>query len=69
MKKANVLVGKCRRDANGSQITIDVKQICDEYEKKLKSICSDHCAKGKPRDRRESDVMTKTRFDVTQIET
>lgn len=56
VKEANVLVGKCRRDSNGSQITIDMKKICDEYEEKLKRICSAHCAKGKHRD---SDVTNR----------
>ncbi|KAJ7333655.1 hypothetical protein OS493_017199 [Desmophyllum pertusum] len=45
VKEANVLNGKCRRDANNSQLTIDITNICDEYQRKLKSLCAAHCAK------------------------
>lgn len=46
MKEAYELAEKCRTDSSQSQLTIDNKNVCDEYEKKLKSLCSAHCAKG-----------------------
>ena len=46
MKEAYELAEKCRADSNQSQLTIDNKNVCAEYEKKLKSLCSAHCAKG-----------------------
>ena len=46
MKEAYELAEKCRADSSQSQLTIDNKNVCDEYEKKLKSLCSAHCAKG-----------------------
>ena len=46
MKEAYELAEKCRADSSQSQLTIDNKNVCAEYEKKLKSLCSAHCAKG-----------------------
>ena len=46
MKEAYELAEKCRANSSQSQLTIDNKNICDEYEKKLKSLCSAQCAKG-----------------------
>ena len=38
MKEAYELAEKCRAHSSQSQLTIDNKNICDEYEKKLKSL-------------------------------
>ena len=46
MKEAYELAGKCRADSSQSQLTMDNKNVCEEYEKKLKSLCSANCAKG-----------------------
>lgn len=46
MKEAYELAEKCRAHSSQSQLTIDNKNVCDEYEKKLKSLCSAQCAKG-----------------------
>lgn len=46
VKEAYMLAGKCRGDSNDSQLTNVKKNICDEYEKKLRSLCSAHCGKG-----------------------
>jgi len=46
MKEAYGMAEKCRGDSSQSQLTIDNKNVCDEYEKKLKSLCSANCAKG-----------------------
>ena len=46
MKEAHEMAGKFRADSSQTQLTIDNKNVCEEYEKKLTSLCSANCAKG-----------------------
>ena len=46
VKKASMLVGKCRGISNHSQLEIDISNICDIYAEQLKNLCSANCAKG-----------------------
>lgn len=43
MKEAYELAEKCRADSSQAQLTIDDKNVRDEYEKKLKSLFRSLC--------------------------
>ena len=45
LKEAYAAAQKCRA-SNGAQLTVNIYQICDEYQDKLKRLCLAHCAKG-----------------------
>lgn len=48
VKEAYVAAAKCRV-SKLSQLTFNIYEICDEYQDKLKRLCSAHCAKGQLR--------------------
>ena len=43
VKQAAAAKGKCRR-SNSSYLNVD--KICNDFEEKLKRLCTAHCAKG-----------------------
>ena len=45
LKEAYEAAEKCRA-SNKSQLSVNIYEICDEYQDKLKRLCLAHCAKG-----------------------
>jgi len=45
LKEALSAAENCRT-TNESQLAVNIYEICDEYQDKLKTLCVDYCAKG-----------------------
>ena len=45
LKEAYAAAEECR-NLNDSQLTVNIYEICSDYQDKLKRLCLAHCAKG-----------------------